>query len=198
MAPNAIQSLDQVEALVGSEIGVSSWQELDQPLVNQFADITGDHQWIHVDTERAAASDFGGTIVHGLFTLSLGSQWEEELIEWSGFDFALNYGYDKVRFPAALPVGRRLRMRPVGGERPALRLGRARDDAPDVRGRGSSEAGMRGRCARLATGRRRRRRRRVASAQALQPNGTSSGRSSPARTLCIAMAEWTIRAAVAG
>jgi acyl dehydratase len=111
MAPIAIQSLDQVEALVGSEIGVSSWQELDQPLVNQFADITGDHQWIHVDTERAAASDFGGTIVHGLFTLSLGSQWEEELIEWSGFDFALNYGYDKVRFPAALPVGRRLRMR---------------------------------------------------------------------------------------
>jgi acyl dehydratase len=111
MAAIEIQTLDQVEALVGTEIGVSGWKEIDQPAVNLFADVTGDHQWIHVDTERAAASDFGGTIVHGLFTLSLGSQWEEELIEFTGFEFALNYGYDKVRFPASLPVGRRLRMR---------------------------------------------------------------------------------------
>lgn len=119
MAPISIQTLDQVEALVGSEIGVSGWQEIDQPLVNQFADVTGDHQWIHVDTERAGASEWGGTIVHGLFTLSLGSQWEEELIEWSGFEFALNFGYDKVRFPATLPTGKRLRMRlSVQGIRP--------------------------------------------------------------------------------
>ena len=103
MAPIAIQSLDQVEALVGSEIGVSSWQELDQPLVNQFADITGDHQWIHVDTERAAASDFGGTIVHGLFTLSLGSQWEEELIEWCAARLARFNVPTSVRFVAEVP-----------------------------------------------------------------------------------------------
>jgi acyl dehydratase len=107
----SIDTLDQVEALVGSEVGISDWKEIDQPEVNQFADVTGDHQWIHVDTERAAASEFGGTIVHGLFTLSLGSQWEEELIEFSGFEFSLNYGYDKVRFPAPMPVGSRVRMR---------------------------------------------------------------------------------------
>jgi acyl dehydratase len=111
MAAISIQTLDQVKALVGTEIGVSDWQELDQPAVDEFADVTGDHQWIHVDPERAAASDFGGTIVHGLFTLSLGSKWEEEIIEYSGFEYALNYGYDKVRFPAPMPVGRRVRMR---------------------------------------------------------------------------------------
>lgn len=111
MATISIQTLDQVEALLGTEVGVSDWQTINQPAVDEFADVTGDHQWIHVDTVRAAASEFGGTIVHGLFTLSLGSQWHDEIIEFSGFEYALHYGYERVRFPAPLPVGRRLRMR---------------------------------------------------------------------------------------
>jgi acyl dehydratase len=122
MAAIAIETLDQVEALVGTEVGVTDWKEVDQPAVNEFADVSGDHQWIHVDTARADASDFGGTIVHGCFTLSLGSVWHDEVIDFSGFEYALNYGYDKVRFPAALPVGKRVRlhvsvesMRPSGG-----------------------------------------------------------------------------------
>jgi acyl dehydratase len=82
-----------------------------QEEVNAFADATGDHQWIHVDPERAAQSPLGGTIAHGLFTLSLAPAMTSKLLSFEGFAFALNYGYNRVRFPAPLPVGSRVRMR---------------------------------------------------------------------------------------
>jgi hypothetical protein len=195
MAAISIRTLDQVEALVGTEIGVSDWQELDQRAVDEFADVTGDHQWIHVDPERAAASDFGGTIVHGLFTLSLGSRWEEEIIEYSGFEYALNYGYDKVRFPAPMPVGRACvcgcRSRASGPTVAACSY--VRDSCSRPRARRSPCAwptrspGCRPRTATPGS-----------PGYTPHPNGISSGRRSPARRACIATALWTIRAAVPG
>jgi acyl dehydratase len=82
-----------------------------QERIDAFAESTEDFQWIHVDAERAKDTPFGGTIAHGLFTLSLGPRFSYELFEVSGFTFGLNYGYGKVRFPAPVPVGSRLRMR---------------------------------------------------------------------------------------
>jgi acyl dehydratase len=96
---------------VGEELGVSSWHEVTQDEVNAFAEVTNDHQWIHVDVERASQTPFGGTIAHGLLTLSLGPGFGYELFSVEGFEFALNYGYGKVRFPAPLPVGSKVRMR---------------------------------------------------------------------------------------
>lgn len=106
-----IEGVDGLRACVGSELGVSEWLEVDQALVDRFADVTGDHQWIHVDPERAAESPLGGTIAHGLLVLSLGPRLSREIYEVTGFRLVLNYGYDKVRFPAPTPVGKRLRMR---------------------------------------------------------------------------------------
>lgn len=100
-----------VAAGVGHELGVSGWHEVTQAAVNAFADLTNDHQWIHVDPQRAAASPFGGTIAHGLYTLSLAPGFCEELFALDGFAFGMNYGYETVRFPAPLPVGSRVRMR---------------------------------------------------------------------------------------
>jgi acyl dehydratase len=73
--------------------------------------VTGDHQWIHTDPERAAQTPFGGTIAHGLYTLSLGPKFSYEVMDVQGFAFGVNYGYGKVRFPAPLPVGSKVRMR---------------------------------------------------------------------------------------
>jgi acyl dehydratase len=81
-----------------------------QQSIDAFAEVTGDHQWIHVDPESAAAGPFGSTIAHGLFSLSLGPALSEQLLSLAGFAHSLNYGYDKVRFPAPLPVGSRVRM----------------------------------------------------------------------------------------
>ena len=97
--------------LVGTELGPTPWYAVEQHRVNAFADATDDHQWIHLDTERAAASDLGGTIAHGLLTLSLGPHLSSQLIRFDGFAHSLNYGYNKVRFPAPVPVGSRVRMR---------------------------------------------------------------------------------------
>ena len=105
------QTLSELAALVGQEVAVSDWTTITQEQVNQFAQATGDHQWIHVDPARAKDTPFGGTIAHGLFTLSLGPQFGEGLFTISGLAFALNYGYGKVRFPAPVPVGSKLRMR---------------------------------------------------------------------------------------
>ena len=102
---------DEVKAAVGQEIGVSGWYEVTQAAIDQFAEVTGDHQWIHVDPERAAQTPFGGTIAHGLFTLSLGPKFSYEIMDMQGFAFGVNYGYGKVRFPAPLPVGSKVRMR---------------------------------------------------------------------------------------
>jgi acyl dehydratase len=106
-----ISGIDELRAKVGEELGVSEWHEVTQDEIDAFADATGDHQWIHVDPERAAETPFGSTIAHGLYTLSLGPRFTFALFTIEGFAFGLNYGYNKVRFPAPLPVDSRLRMR---------------------------------------------------------------------------------------
>jgi acyl dehydratase len=106
-----ISGIDELRAKVGEELGVSEWHEVTQDEIDAFADATGDHQWIHVEPERAAQTPFGSTIAHGLYTLSLGPRFTFALFTIEGFAFGLNYGYNKVRFPAPLPVDSRLRMR---------------------------------------------------------------------------------------
>ena len=106
-----ISGIDELRAKVGEELGVSEWHEVTQEAINAFADATGDHQWIHVDPERAVQTPWGSTIAHGLYTLSLGPQFTFALFTIEGFAFGLNYGYNKVRFPAPLPVDSRVRMR---------------------------------------------------------------------------------------
>src|SRR5215217_8352366 len=106
-----ITGLDELRAAEGQTLGTSEWHEVTQQDIDTFADVTGDHQWIHVDPERARDTPFGGTIAHGLFTLSLGPQFSYSLFSVDGVAFGLNYGYGKVRFPAPVPVGSRLRMR---------------------------------------------------------------------------------------
>lgn len=108
--PVTPQSIDDLKALVGKTIGPTEWHEVTQERVNAFADATGDHQWIHIDPERAAASPLGTTIAHGLYTLSLGPQFSYSLLSFEAFTHSLNYGYDKVRFPAPVPIGSRVRM----------------------------------------------------------------------------------------
>ena len=98
--------------LIGTEIGVSDWMEITQDRVNAFADATDDHQWIHVDLERAAASPFGGTIAHGFLTLSLTVALSDQVpLEVGSPLMGINYGLEKVRFPAPVPVGSRIRAR---------------------------------------------------------------------------------------
>ena len=104
-------SYDELTALIGRELGPTEWHEVTQERVNAFADATGDHQWIHVDPERAASSPLGGTIAHGLYSLSLGPALSATLLRFDSFAHSLNYGYNKVRFPAPVPVGSRIRMR---------------------------------------------------------------------------------------
>jgi len=111
MPTTTLTGPDEVKAAVGQELGVSDWYEVTQAAIDQFAEVTGDHQWIHVDPERAAQTPFGGTIAHGLFTLSLGPKFSYEVMDMQGFAFGVNYGYGKVRFPAPLPVGSKVRMR---------------------------------------------------------------------------------------
>jgi acyl dehydratase len=106
-----ITGVDELKAKVGEELGVSEWHEVTQEAIDAFADATGDHQWIHVDPQRAAETPWGSTIAHGLYTLSLGPQFTFALFTIEGFAFGLNYGYNKVRFPAPLPVDSRVRMR---------------------------------------------------------------------------------------
>jgi acyl dehydratase len=111
MAMLTLSGIDEVRAHVGKELGVSQWHEVTQDAINQFAEVTGDHQWIHVDVERAKETPFGGTIAHGYYTLALAPMFSYELFTFEGFAFALNYGVNKVRFPAPLPVGSKVRMR---------------------------------------------------------------------------------------
>ena len=106
-----ISGPEELKAKVGEELGVSDWHEVTQERVNAFAEATEDFQWIHVEPERAKDTPFGGTIAHGLYTLSLGPKFSYSLFTLDGFAFGLNYGYDKVRFPAPVPVGSRVRMR---------------------------------------------------------------------------------------
>jgi acyl dehydratase len=101
---------NDLAGLVGQEIGVSDWVEISQQRVNAFADATGDHQWIHVDVERAQR-ELGGTIVHGYLTLSLIPWLSSGLAKVEGVTHALNYGSDKVRFLNMVKVGKRVRLR---------------------------------------------------------------------------------------
>ncbi|GAA2617969.1 3-hydroxyacyl-thioester dehydratase HtdZ [Dactylosporangium fulvum] len=96
-------------AAVGEHLGYSEWQEITQERVNLFAEATGDHQWIHVDPERAAAGPFGTTIAHGFLTLSLVPSLVSQVYRVEGVRMGINYGLDKVRFPAPLPTGSRVR-----------------------------------------------------------------------------------------
>jgi acyl dehydratase len=111
MSPLTIAGVEDLRARVGQELGVSAWHEVDQGEIDAFAKVTGDDYWIHVDPERARSTPFGSTIGHGLLTLSLGPRFSYEIYEVSGVDFAVNYGYGRVRFPAPVPVGSRVRMR---------------------------------------------------------------------------------------
>ncbi len=107
-----IDGLDELRALLGEELGVSDWLLVEQPEVDEFARTTRDGYWLHTDPDRAKAeSPFDGTILHGLLTLSLGPAFSYEIFEVKGFDMGVNYGYGKVRFPAPVPVGSRVRMR---------------------------------------------------------------------------------------
>jgi acyl dehydratase len=106
-----ISGIEELKAKVGEELGVSDWHEVTQEAVDEFAEATGDDQWIHVDPERAKDTPFGGTIAHGLYTLSLGPRFSYEMFSIADIAFGLNYGYDRVRFPAPVPVGSRVRMR---------------------------------------------------------------------------------------
>jgi acyl dehydratase len=109
-----VKILDGVAALkghAGTELGVSDWITIEQDDVDAFARLTGDDQWIHVDPERAADSHFGGTIVHGLLTVAIGVGLSRSVYRMTGFGYGLNYGADRLRFPAPLPVGSRFRMR---------------------------------------------------------------------------------------
>ena len=102
-------TLDEVADAAGQEVGTSEWLTVDQERIDQFADATDDHQWIHVDRERAAQGPFGGTIAHGFLTLSLLPHFAAEVFRLETPGARLNYGLDKVRFPAPVPVGSRLR-----------------------------------------------------------------------------------------
>ena len=103
----------ELAGLAGRDLGFSSYREVTQQQVNTFADATDDHQWIHVDPERAAAGPFGAPIAHGYLTLSLAVAFWTELLDVSGVGTKVNYGLDKVRFPAPVKVGSRIRMSAV-------------------------------------------------------------------------------------
>jgi acyl dehydratase len=105
-----VQGIDGLKEKVGEHLGYSDWHEITQAQVNQFADATGDHQWIHVDPERAKAGPFGGPIAHGYLTLSLAPMLMGEVVRTEGVSMGVNYGLNKLRFPSPVPVGKRLRM----------------------------------------------------------------------------------------
>ena len=110
MATVQIEGIEGLRALQGKTIGPSEWREVTQEDINTFADLTNDHHWIHVDVERAKAeSPFGTTVAHGNLTLSLIDGMRLEMMSTTGFKLGVNYGWNKVRFPAPVPAGSRVR-----------------------------------------------------------------------------------------
>jgi acyl dehydratase len=105
------KSADELKAAVGKPLGESDWVVIDQQRIDQFADATGDHQWIHVDPERAKDGPFGTTIAHGYLTLSITNMFLPQLVTVSTAKLGINYGANKVRFPAPVPVDSRIRVR---------------------------------------------------------------------------------------
>jgi acyl dehydratase len=109
MAVTTFSTVEQLQDAVGTHLGYSAWWEITQERVNAFADATDDHQFIHVDPERAASTPFGGPIAHGYLTLSMAVPLTRQIVEVEGLRMGVNYGTNKVRFPAPVPVGSRLR-----------------------------------------------------------------------------------------
>jgi acyl dehydratase len=110
MALATVDGIEGLRGLIGNPVGPSEWREVTQPMIDSFAELSGDDQWIHVDVERAAReSPFGTTISHGNLTLSMIDGFRLALIESTGFKLGVNYGWNKVRFPAPVPVGSRVR-----------------------------------------------------------------------------------------
>jgi acyl dehydratase len=122
MAINRVNGIEEIRALSGKDLGKSAWLEITQDRVNLFADATDDHQWIHVDPERARQGPFGAPIAHGYLTLSLVIPLFHDLLEINGISMGVNYGLDKVRFPSPVRVGSK------------IRLGGAVDSVTDVSG----------------------------------------------------------------
>ena len=107
--PRTFATVDELRGAVGEQLGHTDWVEIEQKRIDLFAEATGDHQWIHVDPEKAATGPFGTTIAHGYLTLSLLPLFGPQLISVEGVKMGVNYGTNKVRFPAPVPVGSRLR-----------------------------------------------------------------------------------------
>ena len=110
MTARVITGVDGLKAAVGEHLGYSEYFDVTQERVNQFAEATGDHQWIHVDVERAKSGPFGGPIAHGYLTLSLGPMLYPTVVRIEGFTMGVNYGANKVRFPSPVPVGSKIRL----------------------------------------------------------------------------------------
>lgn len=102
----------EIKAHIGTDLGVSGWHEVTQSAVDQFAELTGDDQFIHIDPVRARDTPVGSTVAHGLYTLSLGAALSREVFSCRGFERIVNYGLNRVRFPAPVRVGSRIRVRP--------------------------------------------------------------------------------------
>jgi acyl dehydratase len=109
MGVRTFGSLDEFTAATGEHLGYSDWHEVTQAQVNAFADATGDHQWIHVDVERAAAGPFGSTIAHGYLTLSMLPVLVSEIFRVENLTMGINYGLDRLRYPSPVPTGSRIR-----------------------------------------------------------------------------------------
>ena len=110
MSPRIINGADELRGLIGEHLGYSPYVSISQEQVNQFADATGDHQWIHIDVERATAGPFGAPIAHGYLTLSLGPALYPQVVAIGGFSMGVNYGTNKVRFMSPVKVGSNLRL----------------------------------------------------------------------------------------
>ncbi|HJO24477.1 MAG: MaoC family dehydratase [Myxococcota bacterium] len=111
MAATVFENPEELKAAVGKPLGVSDWLEIDQKRIDLFAEATGDHQWIHVDPERAKQGPFGTTIAHGYLTQSLVNLFMPQIVQVRGIAMGINYGADRLRFPAPVPVGSRIRGR---------------------------------------------------------------------------------------
>jgi len=109
MAATIFENPEELKAAVGKPLGVSEWLEIDQKRIDLFAEATGDHQWIHVDPERAKQGPFGTTIAHGYLTQSLVNLFMPQIVQVRGIAMGINYGADRLRFPAPVPVGSRIR-----------------------------------------------------------------------------------------
>jgi acyl dehydratase len=110
MSPRIINGIDGAKSLVGEHLGYSDYMEITQERVNQFAEATGDFQWIHVDIDKANAGPFGGPIAHGYLTLSLGPALYPTVVQFTGFSMGINYGANKIRFPSPVMVGSKVRL----------------------------------------------------------------------------------------